>query len=237
MSEANAAATSHLRILQHQRRRPAPTVIEVSATYGIDRGERFQCGQVCGPSHSTDMGTPREALERATVTVDEAALILGIPERLRTNPCDAVRSQLDASADASLCCATNSYAFSTHLRHRTSSINPNTARMRNFYATVLPMATGADRYFERRAAEPGFADAYDAARRKIDQIDRLVRALDDRRETLGMSKAELARRADLTPEVVRRLFSADSPNPTIGTLTALADSLGLELVPQKQHAS
>ncbi len=109
--------------------------------------------------------------------------------------------------------------------------------MRNFYATVLPMATGADRYFERRAAEPGFADAYDAARRKIDQIDRLVRALDDRRETLGMSKAELARRADLTPEVVRRLFSADSPNPTIGTLAALADSLGLELVPQKQHAS
>lgn len=147
-----------------------------------------------------------------------------------------MRSQLDASADASSCCATNSYAFSTHPRHRTSFINPNTARIRNFYATVLPMATGADRYFERRAAEPGFADAYDAARRKIDQIDRLVRALDDRRETLGMSKAELARRADLTPEVVRRLFSADSPNPTIGTLTALADSLGLELVPQKQHA-
>lgn len=88
MSEANAAATSHLRILQHQRRRPAPTVIEVSATYGIDRGERFQCGQVCGPSHSTDMGTPREALERATVTVDEAALILGIT---RTTTYESVR--------------------------------------------------------------------------------------------------------------------------------------------------
>ena len=99
------------------------------------------------------------------------------------------------------------------------------------------MATGADKYFERRSTEPGYADAYDAARRKIDQIDQLVRALDSRRETLGMTKAELARRADLTPEVVRRLFSADSPNPTIGTLTALADSLGLELVPQEQHAS
>ena len=99
------------------------------------------------------------------------------------------------------------------------------------------MATGADKYFARRSTEPGYVEAYDAARRKIDQIDRLVRALDSRREALGMTKAELARRADLTPEVVRRLFSADSPNPTIGTLTALADSLGLELVPREQHAS
>ena len=159
------------------------------------------------------------------------------PERLLTNPFGAVRFRLDASADASSCCATNSYGCSTRRRLRTSRIRSNTARIRNFYGTVPHMTTGADRYFERRAAEPGFVDAYDAARRKIDQIDRLVRALDDRRETLGMSKAELARRADLAPEVVRRLFSADSPNPTIGTLTALADSLGLELVPQKQHAS
>ena len=33
-----------------------------------------------------------------------------------------------------------------------------------------------------------------------------------------------------------RLFSIDSPNPTIGTLTALADALGLELVPQRRKA-
>ena len=66
--------------------------------------------------------------------------------------------------------------------------------------------TGADRYFARRASEPGYADAYDEARRRIDAIDRLVRALDDRREELGLSKAELARRAELAPEAVRRLF-------------------------------
>jgi DNA-binding phage protein len=95
--------------------------------------------------------------------------------------------------------------------------------------------TGADRYFARRASEPGYAEAYDEARRR-DAIDRLVRALDDRREELGLSKAELARRAELAPEAVRRLFSADSPNPTIGTLTALADALGLELVPQRRKA-
>jgi DNA-binding phage protein len=84
---------------------------------------------------------------------------------------------------------------------------------------------------------PEFAHEYDAARRRIDQIDRLVQALNERREVLGMTKAELARRADLAPEAVRRLFSADSPNPTISTLTALADTLGLELVPRQRSAS
>lgn len=84
--------------------------------------------------------------------------------------------------------------------------------------------------------EPCYAEAYDEVRRRIDAIDRLVRALDDRRKELGLSKAELARRAELAPELVRRLFSVDSPNPTIRTLTALADALGLELVPQRRKA-
>jgi len=99
-----------------------------------------------------------------------------------------------------------------------------------------PTRTGAERYLAGRAAEPGFEEEYEAARRRIDQIDGLVHALDERRQSLGMTKAELARRADIAPEAVRRLFSADSPNPTIGTLTALADSLGLELVPQERSA-
>ena len=94
--------------------------------------------------------------------------------------------------------------------------------------------TGADRYSARRTSEPGYAEAYDEARRRIAAIDRLVRTLDERREELGLSKAELARRAELAPEAVRRLFSVDSPNPTIGTLTALADALGLELAPQRR---
>ncbi len=100
-----------------------------------------------------------------------------------------------------------------------------------------PVRTGAERYFAKRALEPGFADAYDESRRRIDQIDRLVRALDDRRDELGLSKAELARRAEIAPEAVRRLFSADSPNPTIATLTAIADTLGLELVPRERQTA
>ena len=38
-------------------------------------------------------------------------------------------------------------------------------------------------------AETGSMRAYREARRRIDQIDRLVRALDERREELGMSNA------------------------------------------------
>lgn len=97
--------------------------------------------------------------------------------------------------------------------------------------------TGAERYFAKRAQETGFAPAYDEARQRIEQIDRLVRILDEQRESLGMTKAELARRAELAPEAVRRLFSAGSPNPTISTLTAIADALDMELIPRKRRAS
>ena len=102
---------------------------------------------------------------------------------------------------------------------------------------VIEARTGAERYFAGRAAESGYVEAYVDARRRVDAIDRLVRALDERREVLGLSKSELARRAELAPEVVRRLFSVDRPNPTIATLMALADALGLELVPQSRRAS
>lgn len=91
--------------------------------------------------------------------------------------------------------------------------------------------TGAEKYFEEQLRSPEYRDAYEEAQRRIAQVDELVRALDGRREELGLSKAELARRADLAPEAVRRLFSIESPNPTASTLAALADALELDLVP------
>lgn len=42
----------------------------------------------------------------------------------------------------------------------------------------------------------------------------------------------MARRAGVKPEAIRRLFSAQSPNPTLATLVALAGALDLELRPQ-----
>lgn len=96
--------------------------------------------------------------------------------------------------------------------------------------------TGAERYLDERLRDPEYSDAYDRARQRIDQIDRVIRTLDDRREELNLSKAELARRAEMPPEAVRRLFSAERPNPTLHTLAAIAEALGLDLVPFHKRA-
>ena len=90
--------------------------------------------------------------------------------------------------------------------------------------------TGAERYFAEQMAEPEYRAAYEAAARRIRRTDELVRQLDRRREERGLSKAELARRAGLPPEVVRRLFTAAHANPTALTLAALAEALDLHLV-------
>lgn len=97
--------------------------------------------------------------------------------------------------------------------------------------------TGAERYFEERRKDAGYAKDYAATRRRIDQIDSLVRGMDQRRSTLDLSKAELARRANLRPEVVRRLFAAECPNPTLSTLVALAQALEIELIAEPTAAS
>ena len=89
--------------------------------------------------------------------------------------------------------------------------------------------TGAERYLAERREDANYDFAYKAARRRIDQIDSIIRVLDQRRCDLDLSKAELARRANLRPEVIRRLFSAESPNPTLSTLVALAEALEMEL--------
>jgi DNA-binding phage protein len=94
--------------------------------------------------------------------------------------------------------------------------------------------TGAERYLKGRLSDPGYREAYDRARHRIAQIDNVIRVLDGQRERLNLSKAELARRADMPPEAVRRLFSAERPNPTLYTLAAIADALGLDLTPAEK---
>ena len=90
--------------------------------------------------------------------------------------------------------------------------------------------TGAERYFEQQRADPEYERAYQEAAATVRAIDDLVRSIDARREALGLSKAELARRAGLPPEAVRRLFTMRSPNPTAATLVALARAMDLDLV-------
>ncbi len=93
--------------------------------------------------------------------------------------------------------------------------------------------TGFDRYFAERMKDPTFASQYRAARAEIDATDELVRALDAAREVEGITKAELARRIDAKPEMIRRLLTATGANPTMATVLKVAGALGyhLELVP------
>jgi DNA-binding XRE family transcriptional regulator len=100
--------------------------------------------------------------------------------------------------------------------------------------------TEAERYLARRLDDPEYRRAYEEARERVDQIDSVIRAFDERREELDLTKAELARRAGVKPEAIRRLFSAEKPNPTLTTLVALAGALDLEILPrprQDPHAT
>jgi transcriptional regulator with XRE-family HTH domain len=78
--------------------------------------------------------------------------------------------------------------------------------------------------------DPEYRAAYDESAKRIRAIDQVVRALEEQRERQGITKAELARRAGLPPEAVRRLFSSMNANPTLGTVTALASALDVEIV-------
>lgn len=96
--------------------------------------------------------------------------------------------------------------------------------------------TQFDLDLERDMRDSEFRVAYERARARIDAIDELVRKLDAERAAQKMSKADLAREMGMAPEAIRRLFSADQPNPTMKTVVAAADALGLRVtaVPAKK---
>jgi ribosome-binding protein aMBF1 (putative translation factor) len=77
--------------------------------------------------------------------------------------------------------------------------------------------------------EPAFAAHHRKATAKIDAVDKLVQSIDSARIANGMSKAELARRIGAKPEIVRRLLTARSSNPTMSTIIAIAKALGFHL--------
>lgn len=90
--------------------------------------------------------------------------------------------------------------------------------------------TAAEQYFEARgASSPEYRQALDAARKRISAVDGVVRALEERRRDLGLSKAELARRAGMRPEVVRRILGAGPANPTLSTVISLASVMSLDV--------
>jgi DNA-binding phage protein len=95
---------------------------------------------------------------------------------------------------------------------------------------LMKPRTGAERYIAERLGEPGFAASYEEARHRINDVDRIVRAIEVQRVVLGLSKAELARRVGVRPEAIRRLLSGHHANPTLSTVVSLAAALELDIV-------
>lgn len=85
-------------------------------------------------------------------------------------------------------------------------------------------------------ADPAFRPEYERSRAAIEQIDEIVRQLDERRKQLGLTKAELARMIGKNPAHVRRLFTAGG-NPEIQTITALTVAMGGRLQPSFKGTS
>ena len=64
---------------------------------------------------------------------------------------------------------------------------------------------------------------------RIRAIDEIMNQIEGARADAGISKADLARAINATPDSVRRLLSNKPANPTIGTLAEIAAALGMRL--------
>ena len=90
------------------------------------------------------------------------------------------------------------------------------------------------RMLAARMEDSEFREEYERARREIDQVDSVIRQLDQLREEAGLSKAELARHIGRDPSSIRRLFTAKA-NPELLLVASIAEDLGAEVrvVPRK----
>lgn len=65
----------------------------------------------------------------------------------------------------------------------------------------IPIATtNAERSFETRGNDTEHRDTYEHVRSFIDEVDRIVGAIEEKRLALGLTKAELARRVGVARE-------------------------------------
>jgi DNA-binding XRE family transcriptional regulator len=98
-------------------------------------------------------------------------------------------------------------------------------------------------YYDRRRrdwlADEDTRAEYERARREIEQIDALIRSLNELREHAGMSKAELARRIGRNPASIRRLFTAEQARPELPLIVSIADALDarIEIKPRARSAT
>jgi len=94
---------------------------------------------------------------------------------------------------------------------------------------VIAMNEVFNTLVEREGRDPEFARAFAAESARIEAIDFVINALDEARGAQKLSKAALARAIGADPSTVRRLLSAESVNPTLGTIAEIAAALGLRV--------
>ena len=84
-------------------------------------------------------------------------------------------------------------------------------------------------YYDKRRqawlADDATRAEYERARGEIEQIDTVIRSLDELRQDAGMSKAELARRVGRNPASIRRLFTAEQARPELPLIISIANAL------------
>ena len=101
-----------------------------------------------------------------------------------------------------------------------------------WYTGDVPRKSGASEFsddFDAGMRDPEFREEFLRQHARALTLDRIVNALEERRECLGVSKADLARHLQGSPPAVRRLLTATNPNPTLATLVDVAAALGLRL--------
>lgn len=92
------------------------------------------------------------------------------------------------------------------------------------------------RRHEARMQDREYRREYELAEAEVEQVDAVMRQLDELRAESGLTKAQLARAIGKNPAALRRLFTAEV-NPELKTVAALASALDAEvrIVPRKHR--
>lgn len=133
-----------------------------------------------------------------------------------------IASRSDASAIECSACVTLRCAVARAEGHDATRASPQ----------IMAKTVDTSYYEKRRQgwlADEDTRAEYDRARSEIEQIDAVIRSLDELREDAGMSKAELARRVGRNPASIRRLFTAEQTRPELPLIISIANALNASI--------
>ena len=102
------------------------------------------------------------------------------------------------------------------------------------------MATAPTAFWDDLAEDlrdPDLRHHYILESERIAAIDRIINQLDELRQMEGLTKAELARAIERSPETVRRLLTAKAVNPQFSVIAELAAVLGYRVTLERMSES